>query len=950
MNFRSSENSQVGDVESSEKEGGGGGQCTSTSQITRRPLQQLTFPTTSSPLSQSSLTPYKYHRCKIIPEEMEDQENMNPHLKQQRNKSSQLNSKPQGTSSDENNDSSPFAYPLIWESYHTSSSSPLSQSPSNLKNTPSLDGSHCQENTKSHSSDSGRVYSVGNSIHDGLSNKRIPSTKSTVHEDRTKDKNVDKEGSRTTKMRNKSGSNGESSSSRCQCHQSLTVTPSKSSSSSSLSDRSVFRTPSERFSSSKLSDSRGPQTPQRRRVDHHHSQNPFEVGAECLQLPAVSPSLFRQVVSPSQKADSKFRWSIDQLAVLHPANIETSPFNQADILTDPDYERQAQDAIDNSAKPMDWKQQGSESPAHVWCQTELTLPPVLPEAVEEALKPFCTFTQDQWWQGSTECDEGTNMNNTTLRRKLLFSHDELLNATPLCSPRGVDASGSGSPPSSPVAPLPMHKDDESPEGVDEEDDKGLMWCTAVVTPTSIGSVKEDLQLARHPPPSPPSPIKCVNPPSLPQQPNSSFILGFSPNDYVNAALPLLSPSISPIEGHLSTMVSKEPRLFSSPGVSPIHIQQHNNDSNSESGYSPTTPYLNLIPHNLCQPRVQISPGLSPIHLPTHSHNLVPINDARLQEDLQMSPRTSHHRSQHLSHQHCSPNKLQTQNTVIPECQNNKETSILQSPNGKCDTVENCAAKGHQKMENVLNSTQGFVTCEHNESQHQGTPGKTSSMTELRTSSNSGHFSSSPIRSVHRSPLEMDSPNRRFSDSPPLSPILYHSLMFQAQHDQQKSPPKFLQDQMKSNQLSLSQATCLNDDNAGRSCIDEVMMEDGQSDTTSSTRYPTPIILSSIPTTVMLLRSSSVCDMETDYQPSLEINGNDDSPSQDTGYQTGSLHTTNFSITAYSQESNFPSSTVLPHHKEQHSRFVNSPYVHNHNSITKAVKSENNVAWEKDTPE
>lgn len=70
------------------------------------------------------------------------------------------------------------------------------------------------------------------------------------------------------------------------------------------------------------------------------------MGAECLQLPTVSPSLFRQVVSPSKGEDGKFRWSIDQLAVLQPANIETSPFNQADAVIDPDYEREAQDSID----------------------------------------------------------------------------------------------------------------------------------------------------------------------------------------------------------------------------------------------------------------------------------------------------------------------------------------------------------------------------------------------------------------------------------------------------------------------------------------------------------------------------------------------------------------------------------------------------------------------------
>lgn len=91
-------------------------------------------------------------------------------------------------------------------------------------------------------------------------------------------------------------------------------------------------------------DCRGAMTPQHRKPNHQ--VNPFEVAAECLHLPAVSPSLFRQVVSPSQKVDSNFHWSIDQLAVLHPANIETSPYNQADIQHDPDYERQAQDAID----------------------------------------------------------------------------------------------------------------------------------------------------------------------------------------------------------------------------------------------------------------------------------------------------------------------------------------------------------------------------------------------------------------------------------------------------------------------------------------------------------------------------------------------------------------------------------------------------------------------------
>ena len=60
----------------------------------------------------------------------------------------------------------------------------------------------------------------------------------------------------------------------------------------------------------------------------------------------MSPSLFQQVVSPSQKVDAKFRWSIDQMAELQPVNIETSPFNQMEAVQDPDYEKRVQDAID----------------------------------------------------------------------------------------------------------------------------------------------------------------------------------------------------------------------------------------------------------------------------------------------------------------------------------------------------------------------------------------------------------------------------------------------------------------------------------------------------------------------------------------------------------------------------------------------------------------------------
>lgn len=102
------------------------------------------------------------------------------------------------------------------------------------------------------------------------------------------------------------------------------------------------------FHSSRPGESRGVQTPKQQSMalSASHHVNPFEVGAESLYLSAVSPSLFQQVVSPSQKEDVNFRWSIDQMATLQPVNIETSPFTQLDAVVDPDYERKAQDAID----------------------------------------------------------------------------------------------------------------------------------------------------------------------------------------------------------------------------------------------------------------------------------------------------------------------------------------------------------------------------------------------------------------------------------------------------------------------------------------------------------------------------------------------------------------------------------------------------------------------------
>ncbi|ROT60617.1 putative protein aurora borealis [Penaeus vannamei] len=584
------------------------------------------------------------------------------------------------------------------------------------------------------------------------------------------------------------------------------VTPSKSTPTPPPSDRPIFLTPSERFK--RTGDCRGAMTPQHRKPNHQ--VNPFEVAAECLHLPAVSPSLFRQVVSPSQKVDSNFHWSIDQLAVLHPANIETSPYNQADIQHDPDYERQAQDAIDrffnhHSVVPSPWT--GSQksvnllqmvcTPVHpvssqptprtntVWCQTELSIPPVLPEAVEEALKPFCTFTQDQFWQGGCE-DEGTSLNNTTLRRKLLFSQDELLNATPMCSPRGADTPDPDSRPPSPSAPLPLDDEDEVPIVNEEEDHRNLLWCGTIISRGEIGASSKDPQLARHPPPTPPSRMSY-----LPSDKPFSEPFAFRRPGKDHGDIPMIqcSPNLSPVQAHQN---NEGPVLVTSPDVSPIHCHQYITIP------SPKDVFISASSH--------ISEDTS-FHDPFLGQPLSSFRVSSSQDHAVSCTETSAKDSPSCS--------LPFHTTLYSDSVLRNEEMLPASPSSGQDHI--WKQESEEKQENLMP--------ESDENQK-----KTPVKTAVEQRSNSGHFSSSPIREDGNSPLAMDTPRKRFSSSPPLSPILCRSLMFLPHQDNQlRSQPK--------SQFSLSQSPHMSIDVDGKSCIEEeIMMDDERIGLTSSTRY------------------------------------------------------------------------------------------------------------------
>lgn len=54
------------------------------------------------------------------------------------------------------------------------------------------------------------------------------------------------------------------------------------------------------------------------------------------------------------------------------------------------------------------------------CQTELTLPPILPKHVEDALRPYFTYTQDQQITPTKDCD---SQFNTTMQYASAIDHD-----------------------------------------------------------------------------------------------------------------------------------------------------------------------------------------------------------------------------------------------------------------------------------------------------------------------------------------------------------------------------------------------------------------------------------------------------------------------------------------------------------------------------------------------
>ncbi|XP_061386290.1 protein aurora borealis [Musca vetustissima] len=197
------------------------------------------------------------------------------------------------------------------------------------------------------------------------------------------------------------------------------------------------------------------QTPPAKR--HQKIKNPFEAAwAERLHMPLIaSPSLFQRPDTP-QMSSTQCEWTIEEVSSLMPANVEPheAQFNDS---PDPELEAKAQMAISSYFKdnqivpsPVDCPLRSQRIVLHDFSgttpiskpgrrirdcasQTELTLPPILPPALEEALKPYfqphlaganIELKKSRYAQRSAS--SSIDAKDTSLRRKLFDIHNVLI--------------------------------------------------------------------------------------------------------------------------------------------------------------------------------------------------------------------------------------------------------------------------------------------------------------------------------------------------------------------------------------------------------------------------------------------------------------------------------------------------------------------------------------------
>ncbi|XP_042894665.1 protein aurora borealis isoform X1 [Parasteatoda tepidariorum] len=187
---------------------------------------------------------------------------------------------------------------------------------------------------------------------------------------------------------------------------------------------------------------------EREKTNTPRLRNPFDVKAESLYFHSCSP--FFATLSRNKKDDGTFRWSIEQLSVLCPADIDET--SMPDICVDAEQEMKAQEAIDtffsqNSIVPSPWSDPSDsggrldvkvrrmnhmvhDRPVTSCCdtatQTALSIPPDVD--LKSILGQYFTFNDEEESFSSRENsrEEVEVLSASSLRRKLFTTEEECI--------------------------------------------------------------------------------------------------------------------------------------------------------------------------------------------------------------------------------------------------------------------------------------------------------------------------------------------------------------------------------------------------------------------------------------------------------------------------------------------------------------------------------------------
>lgn len=167
-------------------------------------------------------------------------------------------------------------------------------------------------------------------------------------------------------------------------------------------------------------------------------KNPFETALTALHLPVCSPSLFFSTThrqrTPQQNSTA-FEWTIDDVSSMGIHSGVEACETQYSATPDPIFEERAQAALDSyfneqSVVPSPLENNQFRNQKIVFqdvqksdgiCQTVLTLPPILPKAIEDIFANYFTYNEDQQQIHKIEdCDTTTDheARDASLRRKL----------------------------------------------------------------------------------------------------------------------------------------------------------------------------------------------------------------------------------------------------------------------------------------------------------------------------------------------------------------------------------------------------------------------------------------------------------------------------------------------------------------------------------------------------